>query len=61
MAQPKLYRLTSSIDYSSEIQSFKQVQILCFWASIVLSLSKNNVLFFSKHNVSELDSVSVFR
>jgi hypothetical protein len=30
------------------------VQILCFWTlSIVLSLSKNRPVYFSKHNVSE--------
>jgi hypothetical protein len=35
-----------------EIKS--QVKLLCFWTlSIVLSLSKNRPVYFSKHNVSE--------
>jgi hypothetical protein len=41
----------------------KLVQILCFWAlSIVLSSSKNTVLFiFETTTFRRLDSVSVFR
>jgi hypothetical protein len=36
-------------------QTLIQVQILCFWTLfIVLSLSKNCPVYFSKHDVSEI-------
>jgi hypothetical protein len=39
-----------------------KLQILRFWTlSIVLSVSKTSRVYISKHNVSETDSISVFR
>jgi hypothetical protein len=61
----KIWRKCVLVKYSgnSNTKAEEIVQILCFWIlSIVLSLSKNTVLFiFQNTSFRRLDSVSFFR
>jgi hypothetical protein len=53
---------SSNVKFLKVCDDGKLVEILCFWTLyIVLSLSKNRPVYFSKHKVSVMESYSVLR